>query len=91
MVLMKMSAPHGGISVELWKRIGFPKMLYGSELWQLNRHDIVELEKVQMLRCTLFRGCYLGYLGLLLDGFWQGWVDYKIFVVRYNYSYFKNM
>jgi hypothetical protein len=21
----------------------------------------------------------------------QGWVDYKIFVVRYNYSYFKNM
>jgi hypothetical protein len=20
----------------------------------------------------------------------QGWVDYKIFVVRYNYSYFKN-
>ena len=22
---------------------------------------------------------------------WQGWVDYKIFVVRYNYSYFKNM
>jgi hypothetical protein len=74
MVLMKMSAPHGGlnpiISVELWKRIGFPKMLYGSELWQLNRHDIVELEKAQMLRCTLCRGCYVGYLGLLLDGFW---------------------
>ena len=23
--------------------------------------------------------------------FRQGWVDYKIFVVRYNYSYFKNM
>jgi hypothetical protein len=22
---------------------------------------------------------------------WQGWVDYKLFVVRYNYSYFKNM
>jgi hypothetical protein len=21
----------------------------------------------------------------------QGWVDYKLFVVRYNYSYFKNM
>jgi hypothetical protein len=21
----------------------------------------------------------------------QGWVDYKIFVVRYSYSYFKNM
>ena len=21
----------------------------------------------------------------------QGWVDYKSFVVRYNYSYFKNM
>ena len=21
----------------------------------------------------------------------QGWVDYKIFVVRYNYSYFENM
>ena len=21
----------------------------------------------------------------------QGWVDYKMFVVRYNYSYFKNM
>jgi hypothetical protein len=21
----------------------------------------------------------------------QGWVDYKIFVVPYNYSYFKNM
>ena len=24
-------------------------------------------------------------------GDFQGWVDYKIFVVRYNYSYFKNM
>jgi hypothetical protein len=23
--------------------------------------------------------------------YFQGWVDYKIFVVRYNYSYFKNM
>jgi hypothetical protein len=23
--------------------------------------------------------------------FRQGWVDYKLFVVRYNYSYFKNM
>ena len=22
--------------------------------------------------------------------FTQGWIDYKIFVVRYNYSYFKN-
>jgi hypothetical protein len=26
-----------------------------------------------------------------LDNNMQGWVDYKIFVVRYNYSYFKNM
>ena len=28
------------------------------------------------------------------DIYWsvlQGWVDYKSFVVRYNYSYFKNM
>ena len=41
---MKMGAHYGGlnpiISVELWKRIGIPKMLYGCELWQLNRQDI---------------------------------------------------
>jgi hypothetical protein len=50
MVLMRMSARYVGlnpiISVELWKRTGIPKMLYGCELWQLNRDDIVELEKV---------------------------------------------
>jgi hypothetical protein len=38
-------------------------MLYGCELWQLNRHDIVELEKVQNITV-------LGYLGLLREGCW---------------------
>ena len=28
---------------------------------------------------------------LVSNSFDQGWVDYKSFVVRYNYSYFKNM
>jgi hypothetical protein len=38
---------------------------------------------------------YLAWLFYLYNNcditFNQGWVDYKMFVVRYNYSYFKNM
>jgi hypothetical protein len=28
---------YNNIPAELWKQIGIPKMLYGRELWQLNR------------------------------------------------------
>ena len=34
---------------------------------------------------------YGGHNGNGDDGDDQGWVDYKIFVVRYNYSYLKKM
>ncbi len=60
MVLMKMGAHYGGlnpiISVELWKWIGRPKMLYGCELWQLNRQDIFELEEVQNITVHIMQG-----------------------------------
>ena len=72
MVLMKMGARYGGlnpiISVELWKRIGIPKMLYGCELWQLNRHDIVELEKVQNITVRIMQGLLPGISGSAARG-----------------------
>ena len=46
---MRMGARYGGLNpvtaAGLWRRIGIPRMIYGCELWQLNRHDILELEK----------------------------------------------
>jgi hypothetical protein len=39
------------------------KMLYGCELWQLNRHDIVELEKVQNITVRIMQGLLPGISG----------------------------
>ena len=47
------------VAVKLWKRIALPKMLYGAELWTLNRMKLSTLEKVQN---TFLRVC-LGLLG----------------------------
>jgi len=47
------------IATKLWKRIALPKMLYGAELWRLNRMKLSKLEKVQN---TFLRVC-LGLLG----------------------------
>ena len=72
MVLMKMGAHYGGlnplISIELWKRIGIPKMLYGCELWQLNRQDIFELEKVQNITVRIMQGLLPGISGSAARG-----------------------
>ncbi len=72
MVLMKMGAHYGGlnpiISVELWKRIGIPKILYGCKLWQLNRQDIFELEKVQNITVRIMQGLLTGISGSAARG-----------------------
>jgi hypothetical protein len=46
------------VATNLWVRIALPKMLYGAELWTLNREKRSKLEKVQN---TFLRVC----LGLL--------------------------
>ena len=46
------------VATKLWVRIALPKMLYGAELWTLNREKLSKLEKVQN---TFLRVC----LGLL--------------------------
>jgi hypothetical protein len=46
------------VKTKLWVRIALPKMLYGAELWTLNREKLSKLEKVQN---TFLRVC----LGLL--------------------------
>ena len=55
-----MDARYGGlnpvIAADLWKRIGIPKMLYGCELWHLNRHAVSELEKVQNITVHIMQG-----------------------------------
>ena len=55
MVLVRMGARYGGLNpvtaAGLWRRIGIPRMVYGCELWQINSHDISELEKMQNITC----------------------------------------
>ena len=67
MVIMGMGARYGGlnpvIAADMWKRIGIPKMLYGCELWHLNRHAVSELEKVQNITVRIMQGFLPGTSG----------------------------
>ena len=64
---MRMGARYGGlnpvIAVGLWRRIGIPRMVYGCELWQLNRNDISEIEKVQNIMVRVMQGFLPGTSG----------------------------
>ena len=64
---MRMGARYGGLNpvtaAGLWRRIGIPRMIYGCELWQLNRHDILELEKVQNIMVRIMQGFLPGTSG----------------------------
>ena len=51
------------IAADLWKRIGIPKILYGCELWHLNRHAVSELEKVQNITVRIMQGFLPGTSG----------------------------
>ena len=71
-ILMRMGARYGGlnpvIAVGLWRRIGIPRMVYGCELWQLNRSDISELEKVQNIMVRVMQGFLPGTSGFASRG-----------------------
>ena len=64
---MRMGARYGGlnpvIAADLWKRIGIPKMLYGCELWHLDRHVVSKLEKVQNITVRIMQGFLPGTSG----------------------------
>ena len=67
MVLVRMGARYGGLNpvtaAGLWRRIGIPRMVYGCELWQINSHDISELEKVQNITLRIMQGFLPGTSG----------------------------
>jgi hypothetical protein len=59
-----------------------------------------QVREINYMSCTQFTSetglldfCYIqpSDYNFTTDPFEQGWIDYKIFVVRYNYSYFRNM
>jgi hypothetical protein len=59
-MVMAVGTRYGGlnptISSNLWRKIGIPKFLYGSELWQLKMKDYIELEKVQNIMVRIMQG-----------------------------------
>ena len=58
--LTSIGARFGGInpsiSTDLWKLVGIPKLLYGSEIWQLNNYQFTLLEKVQDIIIRIMQG-----------------------------------
>ena len=52
----------------LWKQISIPKFLYGSELWELSKTDIIELERVQNIMLRIMQGLFPGTSGSAARG-----------------------
>lgn len=71
-MLMNVGARYGGlnpvVSSKLWRRIGIPKLLYGSELWPLKYKDFTELEKVQNITVRIMQGLLPGTSGSAARG-----------------------
>jgi hypothetical protein len=70
--LMSLGSRYGGlnpiIASYLWKRIGIPKFLYGSELWKLSKDDLIELERVQNIMLRIMQGLLPGTSGSAARG-----------------------
>lgn len=67
----------GGInpitSSKLWKRVVLPKMLYGSELWQLSKQKCLMLEKCQNIFVRVIEGLLPGTSGSAARGLLGLW------------------
>lgn len=48
------------IACRMWKRVVLPKMLYGCELWQFNKQNILQLEKCQNVFVRIIEGLLPG-------------------------------
>ena len=70
--LMSLGSRYGGLNTitasYLWKQIGIPKFLYGSELWKLSKTDIIELERVQNIMLRIIKGLLPGISGSVARG-----------------------
>ena len=64
---MSLGSRYGGLNLitasYLWKQIGIPKFLYGSELWNLSKTDVTELELVQNIMLCITQGLLPGTSG----------------------------
>lgn len=58
---------------KLWKRVVLPKMLYGSELWVLNKRKCLELEKCQNVFVRVIEGLLPGTSGSAARGLLGLW------------------
>jgi hypothetical protein len=58
---------------KLWKRVVLPKMLYGSELWQLDRGKCLMLEKCQNIFVRVTEGLLPGTSGSAARGLLGLW------------------
>ncbi|CAB4004395.1 Hypothetical predicted protein [Paramuricea clavata] len=71
-MLMAVGTRYGGlnpmVSSYLWRKIGIPKFLYGSELWQLKMNNYIELEKVQNIMVRIMQGLLPGTSGSAAQG-----------------------
>jgi hypothetical protein len=71
-MLMAAGTREGGlnpmVSSSLWRKIGIPKFLYGSELWQLKMKDYIVLEKVQNIMVRIMQGLLPGTSGSAARG-----------------------
>ena len=71
-MLMAVGTRYGGlnptVSSNLWRKIGIPKFLYGSELWQLKMNNYIELEKVQNIMVRIMQGLLPGTSGSAARG-----------------------
>ena len=69
--LMSLGSRYGGLNPitasYLWKQIGIPKFLYGSELWKLSG-NIIELELVQNIVLRIMQGLLPGTSGSAARG-----------------------
>ena len=65
--LRSLGSRYGGLNPitasYLWKQIGIPKFLYGSELLKLSKTDIIELERVQNIMLRIMQGLLPGTSG----------------------------
>ncbi|CAB4017039.1 Hypothetical predicted protein [Paramuricea clavata] len=61
------------VATKLWARIALPKMLYGAELWTLNREKLSKLEKVQNIFLRVCLGLLSGTSGSAARGLLGLW------------------